>query len=270
MKTGLSLPVLVAALALAGAARAADLETAPPVPTPAPEHEWTLSVAPYFWMAGINGDVGVFGRQPVNVDESFSDIIKDFKFGGMIVTELNNGTIGIFSDIMYVKTEADGSVTRALGGVPKTLAATVETSSFTGTVLGEYRVYSEPTGILDLMAGARVFSVDNNIDISLAHGGAPLAAFSGSDGATWVDPMIGAKGRYNINETWFVNGWAMIGGFGAGSDLTWDLLGAVGYNYNEHVSFALGYRALGVDYDNNGFVYDVVQHGPILGAVFKF
>jgi hypothetical protein len=62
----------------------------------------------------------------------------------------------------------------------------------------------------------------------------------------------------------------MIGGFGAGSDLTWDVLAAAGYQWNDRFSLVAGYRALGVDYDKDGFVYDVVQHGPILGAVFRF
>jgi hypothetical protein len=35
------------------------------------------------------------------------------------------------------------------------------------------------------------------------------------------------------------------------------------------ISLVAGYRGLGVDYENNGFVFDVVQHGPILGAVFR-
>lgn len=266
----LGLPALVATLALAGAARAADIQTAPPVPAPAPEREWTITVAPYLWTAGINGNVGIFGREPVEVDESFSDIFKDLEFGGMVVTELHNGTIGIFTDIMYAKTKSDGSVTRSLAGIPTSLAASVESSSFTGTLMGEYRIYSEPTGTVDLMAGARLWDIDNDINISLTAGSVPLAAFSGSDGATWVDPMIGARGRYNINDTWFLNGWAMVGGFGAGSDITWDLLAGVGYQYNEHISFAVGYRAMGVDYDHDGFVYDVVQHGPVLGTVFKF
>jgi hypothetical protein len=266
----LALPAFLGALALAGAARAADAETPPPVPAPAPEREWTITVAPYLWAAGINGDVGLFGREPVHVDESFSDIFKDLKFGGMAVVELHNGTWGLFGDLVYAKTEADASATRSILGVPVTLSGTVETSAFTGTVMGEYRAYSAPTATLDLMAGARIWDIDNDIELALAAGGPPLAAFSGSDGATWVDPMVGAKGRYNIDDSWFLNGWAMVGGFGAGSDITWDLLGAVGYQYNEHVSFALGYRAMGVDYDHDGFVYDVVEHGPVLGTVFRF
>ena len=223
----IGVPVLLAGFAFAAPARAADVETPPPEAAPALEHEWILTIAPYFWMAGIDGDVGIFGQDPVELHEDFSDIIQDFKFGGMIVTELHNGTWGIFNDVMYVKTESKGSATRAIAGVPTTLTASVESTSFTGTLLGEYRAYSEPTGTLDLMAGARIWDIDNDIDISLTAGGPPLAAFSGSDGATWVDPMIGARGRYNINETWYLNGWAMIGGFGAGSDITWDLLAGI-------------------------------------------
>jgi len=261
---------LLGCLVFAAAARAADVETAPPEPAPPPQREWTFTVAPYFWAAGINGDVGLFGREPVNIDASFSDIIQDFKFGGMVVAELHNGTWGVFGDLMYVKTEADESVTRSIVGVPLTLAATVETSAFTGTVMGEYRAYATPTVTVDLMAGARIWDVDNDIDISLTAGGPPLAAFSGSDGSTWVDPIIGAKARFNIDQSWYLTGWGMVGGFGAGSEVTWDVMGGVGYQWNDWLSIAVGYRALGVDYDNDGFVYDVVQHGPFLGTVMRF
>jgi hypothetical protein len=266
----LGLPaVLLGGLLFSSVARAADIEAAPPEPAPPPQDEWTLTVAPYFWAAGIDGDVGIFGQDPVNIDESFGDILKDLKFGAMALTELSNGTWGVFVDVIYAKTEADGSATRTIGGVPVALSASVGTSSFTGTIMGEYRIYTEPTATVDLMAGARIWDVDNDIDLALTAGGAPIAAFSGSDGATWVDPIVGAKARYNIDESWYLTGFAAIGGFGAGSDVTWDLLGGVGYQYNDWLSFT-GYRALGVDYDKDGFDYDVVQHGPILGTVMKF
>ncbi|MDW6022893.1 hypothetical protein SAZ10_14110 [Mesorhizobium sp. BAC0120] len=255
-------------VAFAAAGHAADVVE--PQQPPPPGHEWTFTVAPYFWMAGLRGDTGIFGRPPAHVDESFGDIIKDFEFGGMAVMELENGTWGLLADIMYAKTDANGSVTGDVNGVPTTLSADVESSVFTGTVMGEYRLYSQPTATFDLMAGVRIWDVNADLDISVTQSGPALAGFSGSDGSTWVDPMVGLKGRYNINDKWFVNGWAMIGGFGAGSDLSWDLMGGVGYQYNNWLSFALGYRALGVDYDNDGFIYDVVQHGPILGTIMKF
>ncbi|ESY65256.1 MULTISPECIES: hypothetical protein [Mesorhizobium] len=47
------------------------------------------------------------------------------------------------------------------------------------------------------------------------------------------------------------------------------LIGA-GYQFTDSFSGVLGYRASGVDYSNGGFTYDVVQQGPIIGAVFRF
>jgi len=61
-----------------------------------------------------------------------------------------------------------------------------------------------------------------------------------------------------------------IGGFGAASKLTWDVFAGVGYQFNPRFGVVAGYRALGVDYSNKGYVYDVVQHGPLVGLVGRF
>ncbi|MEK1890527.1 MAG: hypothetical protein AAAB35_23775 [Phyllobacterium sp.] len=44
----------------------------------------------------------------------------------------------------------------------------------------------------------------------------------------------------------------------------------IGYQFNDTVSAVAGYRALGVDYSDAGFVFNVVQQGPILGVVLHF
>jgi hypothetical protein len=274
MMIGRSVASMLAATAMmlvAPAVKAADVGVeAAPAEAVIPGREWTFSVAPYFWGAGLAGDVGLFGRDPVAIDMSFGDIFDNLRFGGMVVGEAHNGTWGLLVDVIYVKIEDEESVTRPIAGVPVDLAASVETSSLTATIMGEYRVVSQPTATVDLMAGARIWSVDNDIDISLSAGGPPLAAFSGSDGSTWVDPMVGIKGRLDIDASWYVTGWGMVGGFGAASDVTWDVFGGVGYQWNERLSLVAGYRALGVDYEDDGFVYDVVQQGPVLGAVMRF
>ena len=86
---------------------------------------------------------------------------------------------------------------------------------------------------------------------------------------TWADPVVGLKGRVSLTPQLYLTGWGMIGG-GASSDIVWDVLGGVGYQFNDTISAVAGYRAAGVDYENEGFVYDVIQHGPILGVVFRF
>ncbi|WP_234838832.1 hypothetical protein [Sinorhizobium meliloti] len=77
------------------------------------------------------------------------------------------------------------------------------------------------------------------------------------------------KGRISINEHFYLTSWALIGG-GASSDLVWDVMGGAGYQFNDSISAVVGYRAAGVDYENDGFVYDTVQHGPTIGLVVRF
>src|SRR5262245_53303105 len=92
----------IAALVATPSARAADIAAEAPPEAPVSDSEWTFAVAPYFWGAGLQGDVGLFGREPVHVDMSFGDIFDNLRFGGMIVGEAHNGTWGVFGDLIYV------------------------------------------------------------------------------------------------------------------------------------------------------------------------
>jgi hypothetical protein len=260
-KLGKSVSIAAVALSLGftTAVQAADIASEPPKEAPPPAKEWAFTIAPYLWGAGLTGDVGLFGQPPVNVDLSFGDILDNLKFAGMLAAEANNGTWGIVGDLIYVSIADSETETRSLAGIPTSLSLGVKTKSFTGTLMGEYRVVSNQDMTVDLMAGARLWSVDNDINASLTFGGTPVAAFSGSDGDTWVDPMIGAKARFNTNSPWYFTAWG-----------DWDVFGSVGYQWNEKFSTVLGYRALGVNYSSGGFVYDVVQQGPVLGMTYKF
>jgi hypothetical protein len=82
--------------------------------------------------------------------------------------------------------------------------------------------------------------------------------------------MIGAKGRINLSRGFYLTDWVMIGGFGVSSAIDWDVMGGIGYDFNKTFSLVAGYRALGVDFSDNGFVFDVVQQGPFLGMGFRF
>jgi hypothetical protein len=61
-----------------------------------------------------------------------------------------------------------------------------------------------------------------------------------------------------------------IGGFDANSKLTWQAFAALGYDATESTRVLVGYRALGYDHDRDGFLYDTVMHGPIIGAGVGF
>jgi hypothetical protein len=86
----------------------------------------------------------------------------------------------------------------------------------------------------------------------------------------WVDPIIGVRAQWNINDKWFLAGKSDIGGFGVGSDLTWTVEGTFGYNFTEKVSAELGYRYMDTDYEDGAFTYDMAEAGIYTGLNIKF
>jgi hypothetical protein len=93
------------------------------------------------------------------------------------------------------------------------------------------------------------------------------------DSETWVDPIVGTRFAVDLAENWIMVGEADVGGVVAGSDLSWNAQGYLGYRTSvlgQETTFALGYRALHVDYDHNDFKWDVTYQGPILGALLRF
>lgn len=248
-------------LAVPGISQAADIAPAfAPTPETKVQDEWNFSFAPYLWAAGITGDTAVFGLPEVHINQSFGDILADIDFGFMAAGDARYGPFSIVTDIEYVRITSDAATPRGV------LADEVDLKSVTFTALvgAGYTVLEDPNGRLDVIAGLRVWSVETTISFS----GGPLGGISRSDDATWVDGMAGVRGVYSITPTVYLTGWGLIGAGGA--DLDWDVMGGVGYKWKEWLSAFIGYRALGVNYSNDSLTQDVIEHGPILGAVFRF
>lgn len=262
MKAHVILAAVLFGVAAGSSAKSADLQQPFIVPEakPAESNGWTFAASPYFWGAGISGDVGQFGLPAVHLESDFGDILKDLDFGLMAVGEARYDRFSIFGDVMYTKVSS--GATTPLGIAAGRVDVMSET--FAGLVGAGYAVFQDGRSNLDLVAGARVWHASTEISFS----GGLLDGVSGSDGATWVDAMAGFRGRFFLTDSLYLSAWGLIGAGQA--DLDWDLAAGVGYEFNDRISAVTGYRALGVDYSDNGFVFDVVQQGPILGLVLRF
>lgn len=248
--------MLFLAAALPTAADAAD------VAMPEASSDWQFTATAYLWGTGISGQTGVFGLPPQDIDISFSDILEKLDFAVMGAAEARKGPFMLGMDLTYSKLSAEPET--PFGIVAKSVDVSVTTWMVTG-VAGYAIVDNESVG-LDVMAGGRFWSVQNDFGFN----GGLADGVEVDDGATWVDPLAGAKLRLNLTPEIYASGWAMIGGFGVGSDLMWDVMGGAGYKFTDHFSVFAGYRAVSVDYSNDGFVFDVVEQGPVMAAVFHF
>lgn len=248
---------------LAGSgAMAADIYSpmTPQVQQTSTEGDWSFSFAPYFWVAGLSGDIGQMGLPTVEVDASFSDIVDHLDFGAMAMGEARNGPYSLFGDVMYTRISGQAGTPRGL------LATDVELTSetFVGLLGVGYSVFENSVARLEVAGGLRVWSVESELSFS----GGLLDGRTRSDGATWVDGLAGLRGTYSLTPEIYLTGWGFIGTGGA--DLDWDVAATIGYRFSDTVSAVAGYRALGVDYSDGGFVFDTVQQGPILGLVVRF
>lgn len=257
----MSRKLILAAIVLAAATHAAN---AADIVSPPPESDsgWSFMFAPYVWAAGLDGKVAQFGLPEVEIDASFGDVLKNFDIGLMGVGEARNGRFGVAADLLWVKLSAGQDT--PLGLLADSVDADIETLMF--TAVGSYSLYLAEGGNLDIMAGGRLWSVDTELSLN----GGTLDGRTASDGDTWVDPVIGLKGRVNLSPEFYFTGWGFIGGFDVSSKFMWDAMAGLGYAPSDSFSIVAGYRGLGVDYSDDGFDYDVVQHGPLLGFVFNF
>ncbi|MBD9624902.1 hypothetical protein IB279_18385 [Ensifer sp. ENS06] len=247
----------IAALIGGGSAVAADFSPLLTLDQQTVESQsgWSFSAAPYFWMAGLSGETSQFGLPTVEMDADFNDILGNLDFAFMAAGEARNGRFSVIGDIIYTKLGADGDTPDGI------LATSVDVNSetFSGLLGAGYAVIDTPQGHLDVVGGIRVWSVDTTIRFN----GGILGGIERSDGATWFDGIVGLRGKYSLTREVYLTGWGVVGGGGA--DIDWDVALGIGYEFNDRVSAIADYRALGVDYRDDGFLFDAVQQGPILG-----
>jgi hypothetical protein len=235
------------------------------------EDEWEFNVAPYGWLAGIEGDVTAKGSQS-SVDASFSDLLDVLDFAGFVHLEAGKNRWGVFVDPSYLKLSADEHV----DPVTVEIDAEMWVVEMGGVYrLGEWHVGSDKSRklVLDVLGGGRYWSLETEIDI-----GIPIAGvtYDAKETVDWIDPFIGFRIRTNLTDKLLFRVRGDVGGFDIGdsSDLTWNVLAVFGYGFTERTSMWLGYRALDVDYDEGSgadlFEFDVTMSGPIVGLNFQF
>lgn len=216
--------------------------------------DWEFSLAPmYLWAVSIDGDQTVKGRK-VDLDVPFNEIFDNlngaltFHFEG-----LHKSRWGFFSDLNYIVLNPEES--SPLGDIE------IDFTEIMFELAGFYR-WSEGPHTIDGLGGLRYSSMDVDLDF-------PGPVLDTDQRKDWVDPYFGLRWNWMLAEKWTTKLRGDIGGFGIGSDLTYNLVGLVDFKPWKHVSLFGGYRVLYQDYSTGSgsskFAYDATMHGPVLG-----
>jgi hypothetical protein len=232
---------------------------------------WTFEFTPYIWGSAMKGDTQTANLPRTSVDMSFSDVLDVLDFALMGAFEARKGRLGLYLDAMYIKASDAATASRSgRGPIGATLTATADAKleQTMLSVAGMYRLTEGNTPV-DLLAGVRYTDID--VDATI---GASLFARSGvvnrSGSKDWLDPYIGLRVQLPIANRWKLVGYADVGGFGVGSDLTWQLAAGINYEFSSSMTAKVGYRRLSVDYDKNNFLYDMKLEGLYFGLGIRF
>ena len=226
--------------------------------------KWNFQLAPYAWLAGQKGSMATLpGLPPANIDVDFyDDVLGNINGALFLVGEARKGRFGVFMDLAYTDIEDQNATPGPFFSSLKS-----RTKSWIVSATGLYRLVQQDRAFLDAIAGFRYWSVDSKLNL----GAGILPAKEKSNKENWIDLLIGFKGLWPLwFSKFFLSGGLVIGGFGVGSDFMWDAMLNFGYQWTKGLSTTIGYRYLDVDYENDGFLYDVAQQGPILGLSWRF
>lgn len=233
---------------LAGAALAEQTESAK-------DRKLQFSSTLYLWASGLQGTQSIFGLPSVDVDVSFSDVFDKVDMAAAGIFEVYGERAGFLGEFNYVKL---GATATGPGGI---LQGGMDSKAFFALAAGTWKLAETDQQHVDLVAGVKYFRFDNDLQLN-------PGALSASQSANWVDATVGVKASFELAPKWSMKTWAMVGA--GGSDLSWDILAAFDYQFNEDWSASFGYRAIGVDYTSNAFSYDMRQYGPIIGVTRRF
>jgi opacity protein-like surface antigen len=234
---------------------------------------WKFEVTPYFWAPTLDA-VSTVSGQSVAMDLSFSDIWDNFDvFGLSARVEAWKGKCGLIFDGMYL--DLDGDFSLQTPG-PPTIGVDVDIEQTMLDFAVSYRLVEAPRLSFETIVGARYTDLKQEItlDVTYSPVGPPGTVLGGSE--NWVEPFVGGRMVYGINERWKFLLRGDVGGFGIGSasDLTWNLLAGFDYRPWQRASIKLAYRIYSIDYERGSgtdkFGFDGELHGPMVGVTFYF
>ena len=205
----------------------------------------------------------------IEIERSLYDILSDLDAAFFLSGTARHERFVALADFTWAKLSENDSI-----GVPATpispplnipLGLNVELMAATAAV--GYSLIDRPDFVIDLLGGVRYWGVDTSL--KLKHH-MPALPSKFEDDESWTDPLLIARSRIRISDNWSAILYADAGGFGAGSDLTWQGIGTVNYEMNDALYLSLGYRYLALDYSDGGLKLDLQMGGPLAGVTYRF
>ena len=215
------------------------------------ENKWNNTVLSYLWIVSIEGDAGV-GPLTTEIDVKFEDILDKFSGGLSLIYEGYNEDWLVYFDGTYLILEDEANI----------LGVNLETKSRFAIVEGGIGHRITRHEFPKAFIGFRYLGADLEIESSLGS--------VESDFNDILDPIVGVYHKHAFTDNWGLRLVIDVGGFGAGTELSWG--GGIGayYHFKRNWTAEMGYRILDIDYDGDIIDFDGTFQGLYLGVGKSF
>lgn len=214
---------------------------------------WQFVIQPYLLAPAMTGTSAV-GPIDARVNVSRKDVISNLNIGFLGYVEASKGNFAFGVDTNYMNLDATPDAQRVGADI--------------GQLAVQPMLFYRLGPAFELMAGARY----NKIKVELR---SELPIIDGrSRSVDWVDPIVGFRFQSKLAGSVGLGLLANIGGFGVGSDLSYQVRPMLNFGVGSGITIDAGYQWVYMDYETGSglqrFAYDVFTTGPILGVTFRF
>ena len=209
----------------------------------------------------MKGTIGVSDLPDVSVDADASDIFSNLKLGAMLNAEASKNGWVIGTDLLFMKLAQDTRI----GPLISEGSVTVKEFAWETSLLRQL------TPWLAAGVGGRLVKLTTDIELETNNLNREASATE-----SWYDPILIVRIKNpgaSPEQPVYYQLRGDIGGFGIGSEITWQIQAYLGYRFSELFQLSAGYRIIGIDYETgsgeNRFKYDIDTSGPVLRLGFN-
>ena len=227
---------------------------------------WEQRLVIYGWLPTFDGQLTFDIPDELGGGEGESDgsLIDSLDATFMAAYEVRKDKWSFLADMIYLQMSGGETI------VDRNRVQFDVDEEFTAWIVSGYAGYNlidNGSTTLDIIGGVRYFSFDLEGTLTLDVGRFDSKSATINPSFEVYDAVVGVKGKYDINENWYI---PYLFDIGAGdTDLTWNAEASIGYRFGWGDVMAT-YRYLHYEKDDLRLVEDFDLYGPKVGVVFHF
>ena len=207
---------------------------------------------------------GIIGKNDFNIGykASATDLISHLRIGFMGMVGAQHGRFVTLGDLVWIRLRDSTHHTFALPTMPQ-LSSQEKVYFFIFTPEFGYRMLDGEKFKIDVLGGARLWHLQSTVNFDPSFGIINL-----SRTANFADPLMGARFQMPLSSRLLATVWGDAGGWGAGSQLDYQIVGALSFRLGEKWALDAGYRYLYLNNLAGTNKFQIALSGAVLGVTY--